>query len=420
LNIEHLLTGMSEEKREALQLSHDYLMPNRVETWLAAGVPLVIGRREGYRIWDMDGLELQDFHLNGGVYNLGHRHPVILNALEEGLKHLDAGNHHFPSLTRGRLARALADNTPGALHYSVLTPSASEANDMAIKTARQATGRSKIVAFDFAYHGNSGLSGAVGNDDSARFFGSAFDEEMIRIPFNDLAALKKALQGRDVALFLAEVIPATFGFAMPDPDFYRSAKLLCEESGTLFGVDEVQTGLGRSGKLWAIEHYNVEPDMLVTGKGLGGGIYPMGALVMTEEVGGWLKNQGWGYVSSFGGAEIGCHVALAALELTTSEETRQAVNDNASYMRAGLDDIAHRYPHLQEIRQLGVIFSLGFAGENSAMAMSAALYSEGLWAMFASYDRRFLQLKLGLLVDRPYIDEAMEKLETAIHKVSKA
>ena len=136
--------------------------------------------------------------------------------MREALETLDVGNHHFPSEARGVLAEKLARLTPGDLHYSVFTPSGSEANDVAIKTARHATGRRKIVAFEMGFHGASGLSGAAGEDTNARFFNSDFPDDFIRIPFNDLDALESALRGRDVAAFLAEPLPATFGFPVPD------------------------------------------------------------------------------------------------------------------------------------------------------------------------------------------------------------
>lgn len=409
---------LSARKRHILELNHEYLMPNRVQSWLGAGIPLVIARREGYRIWDVDGEELQDFHLNGGTYNLGHRNPALLEAMREALETLDVGNHHFPSEPRGVLAEKLALLTPGDLHYSVFTPSGSEANDVAIKTARHVTGRRKIVAFEMGFHGASGLSGAAGEDTNAKFFNSDFPEDFIRIPFNDLDALEAALRGHDVAAFLAEPLPATFGFPVPAPGYYATVRKLCDLSGTLLIADEVQTGLGRSGSLWAIEALGAKPDMLITGKGLAGGLYPIGCVVMTRSAGEWLTENGWGYVSTFGGAEIGCHIASRVLDLTIAPETTTAVKENATYMRRGLDSLQDRYPFLSDIRQLGVIFGLGFDDPVGGMKMARVLYKNGLWAMFAGFDRRYLQFKLGLLVDRPYCDEALEKLETALKSAS--
>jgi len=416
MSIDELIesAGVSGRKQEILRLNHEYLAPNRVESWLAAGLPLVIGKREGYRIWDLDGAELQDFHLNGGTYNLGHRNPDLLAAMREALETLDVGNHHFPSEERGLFAEKLARNTPGDLHYTVLTPSGSEANDAAIKSARHATGRRKIVSVDKGFHGLSGLSGAAGDNTNARYFLSDFPGDFVQVPFNDLDALEDALKGRDVAAFLVEPLPATAGFPLPDDGYFRAVRKLCDDYGTLLIADEVQTGLGRSGSMWAIEKFGAQPDMLITGKGIAGGLYPMGCLVMTREVGEWLNDNGWGYVSTFGGSEIGCHIASRALDITIAPATTEAVRENADYMRRGLDSLQDRYPFLSDIRQVGVIFGLGFDNDLGGMLMTRSLYKTGLWAMFAGFDRRYLQFKLGLLVDKPYCDEALEKLEAAL------
>lgn len=419
MSIEELIerSGASERKRRILGLNYEYVMPNRVQSWLGAGIPLVIAKREGYRIWDVDGAELQDFHLNGGTYNLGHRHPALLAAMREALEWMDVGNHHFPSEARGVLAEKLARLTPGDLHYSVFTPSGSEANDVAIKTARHVTGRRKIVTFQMGFHGASGLSGAAGEDSNARFFNSDFPEDFIRIPFNDLGALEDALRANDVAAFLAEPLPATFGFPVPDAGYFPEVRRLCDRAGTLLIADEVQTGLMRSGKMWAIEAMGTQPDMLITGKGLAGGLYPIGCVVMTRAAGDWLTKNGWGYVSTFGGAEIGCHIASRALDLTAAPETAAAVADNAAYMRQGLESLQDRYPFLCDIRQMGVIFGLGFDDPVGGMKMARTLYQHGLWAMFAGFDRRYLQFKVGLLVDKPYCDEALTKLESALKSI---
>ncbi len=408
----------SPRKRRALEQNHAYLMPNRVELWTGAGVPLVIGKREGYRFWDLDGHELQDLHLNGGTYNLGHRHPEMVAALVEGLETLDVGNHHFPSEARGQLAARLAELAPGDLHYCVFTPSGSEANDVAIKSARHATGRRKIVSLAAGFHGTSGLSGAAGDDSDAAYFCSDYPGEFVKIPFGDLDAAEKALGAGDVAALLIEPIPATFGFPIPTDDYLPGLRALCDRHGTLLVADEVQTGLGRTGRLWACEAFGIEPDLLVTGKGLGAGLYPIGAVLMTRRVGAWLHERGWGYVSTFGGSELGCALALRALELCAAEKTARNVADAAGWLAEGLADLQSRHPFLCDVRQKGLVVGLGFDAPNGGLQMSAALYPLGLWAMFAGYDRRYLQWKTGLLVDRAFVDEALGKLETALAKVA--
>lgn len=414
MELEARLEGMSERKRRVLRLCHEYLMPNRVETWLGADIPLVIGRREGYRVWDVDGHELFDLHLNGGTYNLGHRNPEVLAALREGLEELDIGNHHFPSEARARLAQQLAEHTPGSLHYTVFVASGSEAIDLAIKAARRATGRRKLLSLDAGFHGTSGLSGAAGRDDSARFFHSAYPEEFVTVPFGDLDAIEKSLAGGDVAAVLLETVPATYGFPIPEAGYLPAIQSLCERHGTLYVADEVQTGLGRTGHLWGVEAFGVQPDILVTGKGLSGGLYPLAAAVLSREVGGWLHEKGWAHVTTFGGAELGCHVGSRVLELCARPQTLAHARQVSERLGAGLGELRQRHPFLVGVRRLGLVMGLETAHPLGAVQLSRALYRRGVWAMFSGFDLSVLQWKPGLLVDDAYCDELLNRLDDAL------
>jgi len=394
-------------------------MPARVATWENLGVPLVIGRREGYRIWDIDGHELLDVHLNGGTFNLGHRNPELVEVLRRGLDELDVGNHHFPSEARVELAEKLAAKTPGDLHYSAFTPSGSEANDLAIRVARHTTRRRKIVALEAAFHGRTGLSAAAGQDDIARFFCSDYPDEFLKVPFNDLGAMESALAAGDVAAVLMETLPATYGFPVPSEDYLPSVKALCERYGSIYIADEVQTGLGRTGHLWGIEAWKVEPDVLVTGKGLSGGLYPMAAVVMTRRVGQWLNEQGWSYVSTFGGSEIGCRVASRVLDLCSDPQLLAGVQRTAKRLKAGLEQLRQRHPFFVAVRQLGLVIGLETADTIGGMRLSRALYQRGVWAMFSGFAPSVLQFKVGLLVDDAYCNTLLDRLDQALSDVER-
>ncbi|MBI3782287.1 MAG: aspartate aminotransferase family protein [Deltaproteobacteria bacterium] len=411
--------AISDRKRRVLELSRDYLMPARAAAWENLGVPLVIGRREGYRLWDIDGHELLDVHLNGGTYNLGHRNPELVEVLRQGLDELDVGNHHFPSEARVELAQKLAALTPAELHYSVFVPSGSEANDLAIRVARRATGRRKIVALEAAFHGRTALSAAAGQDDMARFFLADYPDEFVKVPFNDLDAMEQALRGGDVAGVLMETMPATYGFPVPDDDYLPGVKKLCERYGTIYIADEVQTGLGRTGHLWGIETWNVEPDVLVTGKGLSGGLYPMSAVVMTRHVGQWLTEQGWAYVSTFGGAELGCRVASRVLDMCSQPQVLANVRRLSERLTSGLEQLRQRHPFFTAVRQLGLVIGLQTASSLGGMQLSRALYQRGVWAMFSGFAPSVLQFKVGLLVDNAYCDLLLERLDAALSDVEK-
>ena len=406
---------VSDDKRRALELNHRYVMPGRVERFASMGAPLVMGRREGYCFWDLDGHRLIDIHLNGGVFNLGHRNPELIETLRDSLDELDIGNHHFPSKARGELAERLAELAPGSLRYTVFASGGGEAADIAIKSARRTTGRRKIVGIAAGYHGRTGLSGAVGDDSAARYFLSDSPEQFAAVPFNDLPAMERALAAGDVAAVMIETIPATYGFPMPEEGYLCGVADLCSQHGTVYIADEVQTGLGRTGPLWAVERYGVEPDILVMGKGLSGGVYPVAATMLSERCGEWLHDNGWGHVSTFGGSEVGCRVGLKVLEITTRAETRANVERVAKHLERGFAGILSRQPLLKGVRQAGLVMGLEFEGEAGALQMLKPLYEHGVWAMFAGFDPSVLQCKPGLLIDLPLCDDLLERFESAVH-----
>jgi acetylornithine/succinyldiaminopimelate/putrescine aminotransferase/Ser/Thr protein kinase RdoA (MazF antagonist) len=404
----------SQAKDRIIEATRDHLYPGRVERLLEGGIDFVPGRREGYRLFDVDGRELLDLHLNGGTFSLGHRNPELVRLLQDSLDEWDVGNHHFGSAPKTALANALVEAAPGDMRYVVLTCGGAEAIDVAIKSARWATGRKRIVAASDAFHGRSGLSGAAGDDTAARYFLSERPDEFVKVPFNDLPAMRQALRGGDVAAVLLETIPATSGFPVPDDDYLPGVQALCREAGALYIADEVQTGLGRTGMLWGVDNWGVVPDILVTGKGLSGGLYPVSAAVLSERAGAWLRDNGWGHVSTFGGSDVGCIVARRALEMCADDSVLANVRTQAAYLVAGLEGLAERFPFLEEVRHKGLVMALRFADRNTGLGMMRALYENGIWAIVAGYDESVVQFKPGLLIDRDYCDDVLRRVEQAL------
>lgn len=394
-------------KQHTLDLAERYVCPDRVRVMADAGIDLVMGRREGYRIWDVDGHELIDIHLNGGIYNLGHRNPDVIAALTEALETLDIGNHHFPSTERAALAERLVGLTPG-MHYAVFASGGGEAVDLAIKSARRATGRRRVVSVTDAYHGHTGLALAAGDEQAATSF-LATEPDFVRVPFNDVPALERALTEPTAAVIL-ETVPATAGFPRPAPGYLPAVRRLCDETGALYIADEVQTGLGRSGRMWAVEHFGVVPDVLVTGKGLSGGIYPIAATLLSRRAGAWLETDGWSHISSFGGAELGCRVAATVLDLTLAALPDLPVDA----WRAGLAALREKYPQwVLDVRQTGLIFGVVFAHERGGMLMTRLLHDAGVWAAYAGFDHRVLQVKPGLLMTTAETEEVLAAFDRA-------
>jgi acetylornithine/succinyldiaminopimelate/putrescine aminotransferase len=403
------------DKQEVLDKSKQFWNPGKTQFWIDAGVPLVIDRREGYLLWDMSGKRLIDAHLNGGTYNVGHRNREVMAAIAEAMQRFDIGNHHFPSMARTALAEALIASAPPGLTKVIYGSGGGEAIDIALKTARHATGRRKIVSIVKAYHGHTGLAVTTGDERFAKLFLSDRPDEVAQVPFNDLEAMEGALRGRDVAAVIMESIPATYGFPLPRPGYLEAVKRLCETYGTLYIADEVQTGLMRTGELWCISKHGFSPDLLVTGKGLSGGLYPIAAVLVSEACAGWLTEDGFAHMSTFGGAELGCIAAMKTLEICSRPETRSMVHYLADFLREGLEQIRADHPDwLVGIRQDGLVIGLEFDHPRGAMHVTKALYDHGVWAIFSTLDPRVLQFKPGLLLTPSLAEELLDRLAVAV------
>ncbi|MCK5310624.1 MAG: aspartate aminotransferase family protein [Desulfobacteraceae bacterium] len=406
---------MSDLKTEIIEKNRKFLCPEKIRIFNDIGINLVMGKREGPYIYDIDGKKLIDLHINGGTYNLGHNPPEIIKALNEAIEMgLDIGNHHFPSSQRGLLAEQLVELTPRDMKSVVFTSGGSEAVDVAIKSARHATKRRKIVSIDHGFHGRTGLSGSVGDTKNAQFFLSDTPDISVCVPFNDINKMEEALKSDDTAAVIIETIPATLGFPLPEQNYLSDVKFLCEKYGALYIADEIQTGLGRSGKLWAVEHYGVNPDILVTAKGLSGGIYPVAAAVLNEKAGAWLYEDGFAHISTFGGSEIGCYVGRKVLEIVSDPKLLENVDTTSAYLSERLKDLQKKYPYLLEIRQQGFIAGLKFDGEIAGVEMIKALYDNGIWAMVSGYDFSVIQFKPYIYTDKALVDDIIEIMEKAI------
>ena len=318
-------------KEEVIEKSIRFWNPDKTKFWQKAGIDLVIDKREGYLLYDMSGRRLIDLHLNGGTYNFGHRHPELVETLKKALDHFDIGNHWFPSVARTALAESLVTVSPG-MKYAVFAAGGAEAVDIALKSARYATKRRKIVSIIKGYHGHSGLSVATGDERFTKIFLSDQPDMFVQVPFNDIAAMENALKGNDVAGLIMETIPATYGFPMPKEGYLDACRELARKHGTMYIADEVQTGLMRTGSMWGWQAYGIQPDIMVTAKGLSGGLYPISACLVNERCGEWLNEDGAAHISTTGGAELGCVVGHKVIEMLLRPEVAANVHTVTKFM----------------------------------------------------------------------------------------
>ncbi len=411
-------------KHDVFSLYANYVSSSKARFFKKFQMDLVMGRREGIYFYDKDGKRLINCHCNGGVFNLGHRHPEVLEALREALDCYDIGNHHLISEPRARLGEQLAKLAPPGLKKVTFGVSGGEAIDLALKMAMGHTGRKKIVSARGGYHGHTGLALATGDEK----FRKPFRYELpgfVQVPFGDIDALQKEVDEHTAAVIL-EPIPATLGIVVPPDDYLPAVREICDRKGALFIADEVQTGLGRTGKFWAVEHYGAWPDILVTGKGLSGGIYPITATIYREELEALFHADPFVHISTFGGSELACMVALKVLDISSSPQFLTHVEQMAARFRVkmvemgaavGMQDVESakhkksRSPFA--LRQKGLMMGLQFPDVHRGMAACKLLYDHGIFAVFSGNDPSVVQFLPPLIVTEQQVDESVAILGKA-------
>ena len=394
----------------------EHVSSGKVEFFSQSGIDFVIGKREGIYIWDIDGFELINCHSNGGVFNLGHRNPRVVAALQRALEELDIGNHHFVSEARALLAQRLASISPGDLNRVVFGVSGGEAIDMALKIARAHTGKSGVISAIGGYHGHTGLALAAGDESFRQPFGP-LAPGFIQIPFGDIQSLEEAIND-DTAAVIFETIPATFGIAIPPDDFYQDVRQLCDQNSVVMIIDEVQNGLGRCGTIWGIDAYNVVPDILVTGKGLSGGIYPMTATIYREHLNPFLHENPFIHVSTFGGAEVGCYAAMEVLNILEEPGFLEHVQEMAGLFEAGFKALKAKHPQVMVgARQKGLMMGLKMNSELLGPLMTRIGFEAGLLTIYANNDPSVVQILPPLIIQDDEVRLVLDILDGMLAKV---
>ncbi|MBT8470051.1 MAG: aminotransferase class III-fold pyridoxal phosphate-dependent enzyme, partial [Deltaproteobacteria bacterium] len=279
--------------------------------------------------------------------------------------------------------------------------------DVAIKAARGATGRGEIISARGGYHGHTGLSLAAGDAQFRDPFGPNLPG-FAQVPFNDRRAMEAAI-GDDTAAVMLEAIPATLGMPIPEPGYFSAVRKLCDDRGALLIVDEVQTGLGRTGRCWGIQHEDVTPDAVVTGKGLSGGIYPITATLMTREMHEVLDSEAnpFVHISTFGGSELGCVAAQAVLDIVGEPGFLEHVSALSERFAEAFDSLPF------ELRRRGLFMGLRFPGEMDALGALLRFIQQGVFCFPAGNDRRVLQFLPPLILTDDEAEDLIARMTRA-------
>jgi putrescine aminotransferase len=364
-------------------------------------------RANGCRVVDTNGKSYLDFCGGYGVFTLGHSHPKVVAAVKAQLDRMSLSTRVFFNEQMGALARELAAIAPGDLQISFFSNSGTEAVEAALKMARLSTKKVHIVSTHNAYHGKTmGSLTASGRD----IFKDSFKPlvpEFEHIPYGDLAALDAALPG--AAAFIVEPIQCEGGVILPEDGYLRGVRELCDRHGALFIADEVQTGLGRTGYLWGVDHERVVPDIMAIAKGLSGGVVPIGATIARPDV--WMSAFGKSplvHTSTFGGNPLACTAGLAALGVLKEERLVERARDMGAYLLSQARELQARMPDvIADVRGRGLVVGVELTNEGYAGVIIPECLRLGMTAAYTLNQQRVIRLEPPLIVTKAEIDEGI-------------
>ena len=360
-----------ERERYAMHARH--LNEQMVKVLRAIGYDIGFCRGEGAYLYDRDGVRYLDLLSGFGVFAIGRNHPVLRDALKSVL---DGELPNLVQMDVSPLAGILAERLLARVPYLdkvFFTNSGTETVEAAIKFARAATGRTGIVYCEHAFHGLSYGALSLNGDEVFRNGFEPLLPDCVAIPFDDLPALEKALRFRTMAAFIVEPIQGK-GVNLPADDYLKGAAELCRRYGTLFVADEIQTGLGRTGRFLAIEHWNVEPDMVLISKSLSGGHVPVGALLTRQHVFEKVFNRMDRAVvhgSTFAKNDLAMAAGIATLDVLASEKLIENAARQGERLLRGFEAMRERYELVREIRGKGLMIGIEFGAPKSLKLKSS-------------------------------------------------
>jgi putrescine aminotransferase len=360
-----------------------------------------------------------------GIYNVGHRHPKVMEAVTNQLKRQALHSQELLDPLRAMLARLIAMITPGDLQYCFFTNSGTESVEGALKLARLHTKRSGVVSTIGAFHGKSmGSLSATSK--------SVFREPFLplvpgfqHVPYGDAKVLEAHIAsarytGEDIGAVILEPIQGEGGVIIPPDDYFPQVREICDRFGVLLIVDEVQTGLGRTGKMFGIEHYGVKPDIMCLAKPLGGGVMPIGAFVSTEEIWQEMIPNPFLHTTTFGGNPLACAAAIAAINVTLEERLPEQAAEKGAYFMPKLLDLMSKYKNIcQEGRGRGLMIGMEFTSNEAGYDVAKGLFKNGILVAGTLINAKTIRIEPPLVITIAELDKVLEVLDKVLADVSK-
>jgi putrescine aminotransferase len=366
-------------------------------------------RGEGCYLFDQDGRKFLDCLGGYGVFSLGHRHPRVVEAVRRQLDELPLSGKVFFSPRAAELAEKLAGIAPAGLELCFFSNTGTEAVEAALKFAKAATGRTRIVATEGGYHGKTtGALAVTGREKYRRPFGELMPGAAF-VPYGDAGALAAATD-RHTAAVILEPVQGEGGIHIPPEGYLRAARAACDATGAVLILDEVQTGLGRTGRMFGCDHEGVAPDLMTLAKALGGGVMPIGATLGTAAV--WdmvFAENPLAHTSTFGGNPLACAAGLAAVGVIEDENLVERSRETGAKLLAGLRQVQAAHPDLlKEVRGRGLMAGVEFAMDDAAELTIAQMTVRGVVAAYTLNNPRVIRFEPPLIIEEAQVRVAVD------------
>ncbi len=399
---------------ETIAKYEKYINPAQAKLFRFMGLASVEGHAQGWTITDSEGREFIDCLGGYGMFALGHRHPKVVEAVEKELHAMPMCGKVLFNRPMGELAELLAEITPGDLQYSFFVNSGTEAVEGCLKVARLATKRSKFVSAENAFHGKTmGSLTATGRDLYREPFKPLLDC-FTHVPYGDASALE-AVVDEETAAVILEPIQGEGGIVVPPAGYLKEVKAICESKGALLIADEVQTGIGRTGTWFGVEHDGVKPDLMACAKALGGGVMPLGAIIGTPAAWQGLIEAPFLHTSTFGGNQMACAAGVATIKAIKEEDLLRRGAETGAYFKAGLKEIQKEFPEvIVEVRGKGMMLGVELTREGAGGMLMSLMIDKSIIVAYTLNNPKVIRIEPPLIMPREVVDYVLENFRSAV------
>jgi putrescine aminotransferase len=376
---------------------------------------------------DVLGREYIDCLGGYGLLDLGWSHPEVIDTVRSQLNRTPMPSQELIDPLRGVLARLIAEITPGDIQYSFFCASGTEAVEGAIKLAKMYTKKPGFIVALKAFHGKTmGSLSMMGKADYRQPPGMLYGGPIYHVPYGNADAVEQQLDicqkvGIDIAAVLMEPIQGEAGAIVPPDDFWPRLRELTRHYGVLLIADEVQTGMGRTGKLWGVDHWNVAPDIMALGKSLGGGVMPVSCFCSNAEI--WqvmMDPNPFIHTTTTGGGALACSAAIAAIHVTLRERLWEQAAEKGDYIFAKLHEFAARYPQIyKSITGKGLLIGQHFHDPEIGYKVAAGLFKRGVLVAGTLTSAHTIRIEPPLVITYQQIDAVLDRLENVLEEIVK-